>query len=421
MKKSILALILAALLLFSLGCSKSSENGADGNSLSGMFDDNVDNADTSDDDVIVIEDDDEKDSDLPDGWVTENVGDIYLSYPEDDFDITTGHGADFQIIDDNGSNINIIKFFNPGYDISLMDKDYMENNIEYIIATVDSAYEESLGYECETEGVVNDVVRKTVSGKECAFTYYVSTVYVEEIDTTYLIDYMQIVYFADDSYYTVTFTHFPGDTGVSAEEYFEDIIDHLYISGGTVSTEDEVEDEDTDTNINANTDLPDGWVTENIDNISISYPEDDFDITTDYGADFQIIDDNGSNLNVITTTSEEPSVEGIDDAYVDVILEQVIELIDPVYEDSLGVECETTGFSNGAEIKTFGNGKVACLSYTLNVYIPDYDTTVIVDYYQLMYINDGTLYTITFTHFPYDTGVGAEEYFADILEYLYIA
>ena len=405
MKKSILAIILAALLLFSLGCSKSSENGTDDNSLSGMFADNVDN-------TVVIED--EKDSDLPDGWVTENVGDIYLSYPEDDFDITTGYGADFQIIDDNGSNVNIIKFDNPGYDISTMTKAYMESSMEYIVDSIDSAYEEGLGYECETDGVVNDVVIKTVSGKECAFASYVLTVYVEDTDTTYLIDYLQIVYFSDDNYYTVTFTHFPGDTGVSAEEYFEDIVKHLYISGGTVSTEDEDEDTVTDTN------LPDGWVTENIDNISISYPEDDFNVTTEYGADFQIIDDNGSNLNVITTTSNE-SVDDIDDAYVEDILAQVIELVGPVYEDSLGVECETTGVSHGAEIKTIGNGKVACLSYTLNVYVPDYDTSVIVDYYQLMYVNDGTLYTITFTHFPYDTGVGVEEYFEDILEYLYIA
>lgn len=169
-------------------------------------------------------------------------------------------------------------------------------------------------------------------------------------------------------------------------------------------------------------DIPNGWDAYDENGIYLPYPIDTYDVVTGYGADFQIIDDTGSNINIIHFENEEIDLDDVDDDYAEVVLDSVTESINEIYSSSLETECTTDGTVGGHYIKKFGNAKCACISYSVCIFAAEYNVEYNIDFLQIIYPGDSETYAITFTFFADEdiTADSAEEYFSEIISYLYV-
>lgn len=168
-------------------------------------------------------------------------------------------------------------------------------------------------------------------------------------------------------------------------------------------------------------DAPAGWLKHTDGPINIYYPDTYVDITETSGVAFQVTDEaTGNNINIVKDTTNTFDVDDLNDEYVNNILDTVTQQLDSIYESGLGVTCETVGKNDGLEIKTFGNGKCACIAYSVDMNVTDYATTLYMDFYQVIYSDDEASYTVTYTYMASAEGESAADYFADSIDLLFV-
>ncbi len=238
MKKSVIAVLLALLMLISIGCGKeeNKDETANPDTLGQFFDDHEKYiADGEDPEVTVDIGDEEEKEDfsfiegIPEGWATRHEGNVYLSYPDDIFTVSESFGADFLVMEStNGSNINIIVGAGDTLNIYDIGNEHIDAILDMAMPTLESTYETALNAECESEKFIRGTEVKTFGNQECVCLSYSVKIIAPELDVEIPIDYYQVMYIDNDKTTTVTFTYFTDDGTGTAEEYFADIIDLLY-------------------------------------------------------------------------------------------------------------------------------------------------------------------------------------------------
>ncbi len=231
MKKLIAAFLVLCIALFCCSCSVGKNSDDNESSIHDMFE-NTENNEKTDNNKNGTEESSDFLPDIPRGWTTYNTDGIYLSYSPDRFEDISGQGADFQIIDDSGSNINILYLDGETVDVHDIDDVYLQSVLDAVVISLDEIYSSTLGTECTTEGVPGSNYIKTFGDMECACINYSVNISDDEYDAEYVIDFFQIIFSTDSGCYTITFTFFADDDidATSAEEYFADVISYLYIT-----------------------------------------------------------------------------------------------------------------------------------------------------------------------------------------------
>ncbi len=203
MKKSVLAILLAVLLVFFCGCSSETKER-----------------------IPVPE--------TPAGFEVYSDGPLYVYYPTDKgLEDAPSAGVDFQVVNgETGEGVNVVsedKVFGTVEDLS--DKD-AEDIIDTVVKQLKNEYEEALALECDVECTRKKVEKKAFGNETCLAVSYDITVAVPDYDVSLTTSFYQVCYIDESSrtLYTVTYSYFPEDDSDNAEKYFADAIDLLFIA-----------------------------------------------------------------------------------------------------------------------------------------------------------------------------------------------